>query len=273
MNEILLRWVELPYGVPLLLVTAGLIGGCIGSFLNVVVYRLPLGLSLSHPPSRCPRCEHRIRPWHNIPVLGWVILGGRCRDCRAPISVRYPLVELAVAAIFVAMFAMANYGARAFGGDEHAAIWWPWLAAALLRSLLFTSLLGAALMEYDRSRVPARLFFPVLGVGLALCVVVGMGPLIPQICAPWNEVEAVSGALAGAVVGLAMGGAQRRASASGWIAVGIALDLMVTLLLAAITLACLGVRRLARSEREPWPTAIYWRAIAALATLACLAIW
>src|SRR5690606_33093916 len=59
-------------------------GGTVGSFLNVVVYRVPAGMSVVHPPSRCPNCGHDIRWYDNIPVLGWLWLGGRCRDCREP---------------------------------------------------------------------------------------------------------------------------------------------------------------------------------------------
>ena len=68
-------------------------GGFIGSFLNVVVYRLPAGMSVVAPRSRCPQCLHPIRWFDNVPVLSWFLLGGRCRDCRAAISPRYPLVE------------------------------------------------------------------------------------------------------------------------------------------------------------------------------------
>ena len=69
----------------------------IGSFLNVVAYRLPRGESLAHPPSRCPECGTPIKPYDNVPVLGWLLLRGRCRHCGAPISARYPLVEAVTA--------------------------------------------------------------------------------------------------------------------------------------------------------------------------------
>jgi leader peptidase (prepilin peptidase)/N-methyltransferase len=82
--------------LPLLVV----LGACIGSFLNVVVYRLPRGLSLWHPPSHCPHCQTRLRPWDNVPVFGWLWLRGRCRYCGAGISPRYPLVEAAMAVWF-----------------------------------------------------------------------------------------------------------------------------------------------------------------------------
>src|SRR5687768_9081985 len=74
-----------------------LIGAAVGSFLNVCVARWPLDQSVIRPPSRCPRCETPIKWYDNIPILGWVQLGGKCRNCRAPISVVYPAVELVVA--------------------------------------------------------------------------------------------------------------------------------------------------------------------------------
>ena len=86
-----------PLGLWLVVGYVVFIGGAIGSFLNVVAYRLPLGMSLSRPSSRCPKCEHPIRWYHNVPVVGWLILRGRCYDCGAAIAGRYPLVELFVA--------------------------------------------------------------------------------------------------------------------------------------------------------------------------------
>jgi leader peptidase (prepilin peptidase)/N-methyltransferase len=84
-----------------LLVVAALLGLTIGSFLNVVIYRVPNGKSLVSPSSRCPHCQTPIRNRHNVPVLGWLVLGGRCADCQAPISPRYPLVELFSCLAFV----------------------------------------------------------------------------------------------------------------------------------------------------------------------------
>ncbi len=70
-----------------------ILGSAIGSFLNVVIYRVPLGKSIISPPSSCPKCGARIKPWHNIPILGWIILGGKCANCKKPISIRYPIIE------------------------------------------------------------------------------------------------------------------------------------------------------------------------------------
>lgn len=102
--DLVLRMAELP-GLMAALVVLWLliIGGSVGSFLNVVIYRLPAGLSLVHPSSRCPKCGTPIWFRDNIPVLGWLLLGGKCRACRASISPRYPLVEATIALIFLAL--------------------------------------------------------------------------------------------------------------------------------------------------------------------------
>lgn len=78
-----------------------ILGSSIGSFLNVVVYRVPAGLSVLWPPSRCPKCLHQLGKTENIPVFGWIRLKGRCAHCRSPISMRYPLVEGATGLLFV----------------------------------------------------------------------------------------------------------------------------------------------------------------------------
>jgi leader peptidase (prepilin peptidase) / N-methyltransferase len=86
-------------------ILAALLGLCVGSFLNVVIYRLPRGQSLASPPSRCPKCGKRLSWFDNIPVLSWLVLGGRCRQCGERISVQYPIVEIitAVAAVIVVL--------------------------------------------------------------------------------------------------------------------------------------------------------------------------
>ncbi|WP_246081539.1 prepilin peptidase [Nocardioides litoris] len=80
--------------------TAAVLGLLVGSFLNVVVHRVPAGLSVVHPPSACPGCGHAVRARDNVPVVSWLLLRGRCRDCAEPIAVRYPLVEAGTGAAF-----------------------------------------------------------------------------------------------------------------------------------------------------------------------------
>src|ERR1700677_3289176 len=90
------------------------VGACVGSFLNVVVYRLPRGMSIVSPPSRCPECETPLRRFYNIPVFGWIFLRGKCRYCHKPISARYPIIEAITGSLFIfyyVMFFMLHVGA------------------------------------------------------------------------------------------------------------------------------------------------------------------
>jgi len=89
---------------PTFLTLVGALGASLGSFVNVVAWRLPLGRSLTRPASSCPACGHPVRWRDNVPVLGWFLLGGRCRDCRVAISFRYPLVELTGALLAIAIW-------------------------------------------------------------------------------------------------------------------------------------------------------------------------
>lgn len=122
-------------------ILAGLLGLAIGSFLNVVVYRVPAGLSVVRPPSACPKCGHQIRNRHNLPVLGWLLLRGRCYDCQAPISARYPLVEAATGLLFAAVTA------RLLQVDRG------WLLPALMYSVALAVV--AAMVALDGNRLPA----------------------------------------------------------------------------------------------------------------------
>jgi leader peptidase (prepilin peptidase) / N-methyltransferase len=135
----------------LIVLFSAVFGGAVGSFLNVVVYRLPNGLSLIAPPSHCPICKEPIRWFDNVPVFGWIMLGGHCRHCRCWIPIRYPLVEALTAAMFVALALVED----------------PLAAACPYRLVLLCTLLCSALIEIDGRRPPLRLFVPALIVGIA----------------------------------------------------------------------------------------------------------
>ena len=147
------------------------VGASVGSFLNVVVYRLPAGLNLSSPGSRCPRCLHPIRLRHNIPILGWLMLRGRCADCHLPIATRYPLVELLIGMIFLVVGGVELLGngwnlpisgqtdiRQALSTNE------PWSlgAAVLLHLVLLATLVSAALIDYDGHPIPQRIVLPII---------------------------------------------------------------------------------------------------------------
>ncbi len=140
----------------LLVAWLAIMGLAIGSFLNVVVHRVPRGLSVVSPPSACPNCEHEIRWYDNVPVASWLVLGGKCRDCATPISARYPLVEAGTAVLFAAV------GLR-FG------------LTALLPALLFLAATGfaLALIDMDVQRLPFAITVPATGVVIALLAVAG----------------------------------------------------------------------------------------------------
>lgn len=87
----------------MILILIFIVGACIGSFLNVVIYRVPNERSLL-PSSACPSCGRGIKPWHNVPIVGWLILGGKCANCKSPISWRYPAIELLTAVLFCIVY-------------------------------------------------------------------------------------------------------------------------------------------------------------------------
>jgi len=166
--EILSQGIEVDaFGRWLVIAWCALLGGILGSFLNVVVYRMPRRMSLSYPGSRCPKCAHPIR-WHdNVPVLGWLMLGGKCRDCGAPIAARYPLVEATVAAMSALIAWRVGFGETEPLPEEEL-----YYRLEPLRYLFFMlpscALLAAALIEYDGRRVPLRLLVVPLLVTIAL---------------------------------------------------------------------------------------------------------
>ena len=140
----------------LVLLYAGLVGACVGSFLNVCVYRWPEGLSVVSPPSRCPACETPIRWRDNLPVLGWLLLRGRCRACGARISIQYPLIELATALLWV--LAVVRHGLS-------------WQALGM--ALFFSILLGIALTDARTYTIPDQFTLGGLVLGFAFAIAPG----------------------------------------------------------------------------------------------------
>lgn len=154
-------------------------GLCLGSFVNVLIYRLPLDESIILPRSRCPRCSGPIA-WHdNIPVLSFLLLGGRCRSCREPISWRYPLVEIVVGALAVGL--SLRWGSSL------------WPAAALLAS---AGLVAIALIDWDTTYIPDELSVGLIAAGLLaspLNPILGQGAFVK-----WGRcLPSLTGALAG----------------------------------------------------------------------------
>jgi len=153
-------------------------GASIGSFLNVVIYRTPRGISLLGS-SRCPFCRSKIRFYHNIPVFAWISLRGRCRDCRLPISPRYPLVEFATGMIFLGLAVLELFWEGRnlpgeYGGLRFSVSWlvhhFPLdlVAVYLYHSTLLSILLSWALIKFDGYKLPTFYVILTIAIGLAI---------------------------------------------------------------------------------------------------------
>jgi leader peptidase (prepilin peptidase)/N-methyltransferase len=160
------------------------IGLVVGSFANVCIHRIPRGESIVFPASHCPRCGHAIRPWHNVPLLGYLMLLGRCRDCRAPISPRYPLVEAA-----------------------HGLLWWTLAATrppgpvAFVTLVFLTALVILCLIDLEHQLLPNVITLPGIVLGVA-------ASFLPD--APLTPLESVLSAAGGYLVMAAVGLAWER---------------------------------------------------------------
>ncbi|HET7040499.1 MAG TPA: prepilin peptidase [Gemmatimonadales bacterium] len=160
-------------GEPIVALLGALFGAVLGSFLNVCILRLPAQLSVVTPRSRCPKCGYQLQWFDNIPIFSWLMLGGKCRRCRAPISVQYPLIELVTALVW-AGFA-----------------WWLGPTFAMVRgALFFTLLLGIAMTDAREYIIPDE--FSVGGLVLGLLMALDGG------------FQGIGQALLGAAVGFAL---------------------------------------------------------------------
>lgn len=216
------------------------LGAIVGSFLNVVVYRLPAGLSVVTPGSHCPACRRPIRWFDNVPIFAWLWLRGRCRDCRAPIALRYPIVEFLTAVLFVSIgwphtagWFSRGEGAGQRPGSDIAKATAPTnpsasetaiadesepvtdelrgaVTAAAVHLLLLSTLWAAALIAYDGGPLPRRLFLPAWIVSAlayapewshSTAVYAGLGP--------WRAWQPVLGAAAGVLGGWGIGAVMR----------------------------------------------------------------
>ncbi len=132
-------------------ICAGLLGALIGSFLNVVIWRLPRGESVVSPPSACPACRARIRPYDNVPVVSWLLLRGRCRNCGEPISARYPLVEALTAALMAMVPIFLGTGSE------------QWVGYAMVLVLV-----PLTFIDLDHRILPNKITYPAVPLAIAL---------------------------------------------------------------------------------------------------------
>ncbi|MCF8024560.1 MAG: A24 family peptidase [Desulfobacteraceae bacterium] len=165
---------------PILLFVVFCTGLCIGSFLNVCISRIPRGVSIISPGSRCPACGHPIRFYDNIPVISFLLLGARCRNCKSLISIRYPAVELLTGAM--ACFVVLKYGPG---------------IPALIYFLFIASLMVMAFIDLDCRIIPDRISLTGIVAGLAV------SPFLPEITFTESLIGAAAGG--GSLFAVAMG--------------------------------------------------------------------
>ncbi len=179
---------------PFIAATAFVLGLAFGSFLNVCIYRLPRGMSVVLPSSKCPNCNTPIKFYDNIPVLGWIMLRGRCRACKQPISPRYMVVELLTGALFLACYLKLGL-----------------TLATLKCCVLGFLLLGLIFTDAETKLLPDRLTLPGLALGLVFSVFVPVNDLVSELLVgvihfpvnagiSWHALSFVDAVL-GAVVG------------------------------------------------------------------------
>jgi leader peptidase (prepilin peptidase)/N-methyltransferase len=236
-----------------LLVLSFVVGLCFGSFLNVVIFRLPLGQSLTHPPSRCMGCGYKLRWRDNVPILSWMLLGGKCRKCRAPISIQYPIVELVTGVLFVLVVWLTPVG--------------PLLFSRLIFVCILIALFG---IDLEHQILPNTITLPGIAIGLIFSfiappgwrssligIVIG-GGILYGIAAAYYLVRREEGLGMGDVKMLAMIGAFL-----GWKAV------LVTLVLSSFSGALLGLALIA-AQRGGMRLALPFGTFLALGALAAM---
>jgi leader peptidase (prepilin peptidase) / N-methyltransferase len=145
-------------------VLAGIVGAVVGSFLNVVIHRLPRGESLVHPRSRCPACGAQIAEYDNVPIVSWLVLRGRCRYCGAPISPRYPVVELLTALTFAAVVLVRGF-------DNDLILELPFVAA----------LIALAGIDFDHKLLPNKIVYPLAAYGVIATLLVDRDDLVENL--------------------------------------------------------------------------------------------
>jgi leader peptidase (prepilin peptidase) / N-methyltransferase len=197
----------------------------LGSFLNVVVHRLPRGESLVHPRSRCPSCEKQIAGYDNIPIVSWLVLRGRCRHCGAPISPRYPAVELITALVFVAVVLVRGF-------DDDLILELPFVAA----------LIALAAIDFDHRLLPNKIVYPLAAYGVIATLLVDQDDLVENLIAGAGAFAFLLAAVIAYPRGMGMGDVKL----AGAMGLYLGLSVIPALLVAFLSGSLVGVVILAR---------------------------
>jgi leader peptidase (prepilin peptidase) / N-methyltransferase len=208
---------------------AALLGAVVGSFLNVVIHRLPRGESLASPGSRCPSCGTPIAPFDNVPVLSWLLLRGRCRRCGARISPRYPAVELLTAATFAAVVAVLGF-------DDDLLLQLPFVAC----------LIALAGIDLDHKLLPNKIVYPMAAYGLVATAVVDTGDLVEHLIAGAGGFLFLFAAVFAYPRGMGMGDVKL----AGAMGLYLGLSIVPAMLIAFLTGSLIGLGMIAREGAQ-----------------------
>ena len=231
------------------IVAAGVVGALIGSFLNVVIWRLPRDESIVSPGSRCPSCERPITFYDNVPVVSWLLLRGRCRHCGTQISPRYPLVELLTAAAFALVVAVLGF-------DEQLVLELPFVAC----------LIALAGIDYDHQLLPNKIVYPMAVYGLVATLLVDRDDLLENLIAGAGGFLFLFVALVAYPRGMGMGDVKL----AGAMGLYLGLSIVPAMLIAFLTGTIVGLGIIAREGAEARKKAVPFGVFLALGGIAGL---
>ena len=222
------------------IVAAGVVGALIGSFLNVVIWRLPRDLSIVSPGSRCPACERPIAAYDNLPVVSWLLLRGRCRHCGAAISPRYPLVELLTAAAFAIVLAVRGF-------DSGLVLELPFVAC----------LIALAGIDYDHQLLPNRIVYPMAAYGLVAAFVVDRGDFPEHLAAGAGGFLFLLVALVAYPRGMGMGDVKLAGAMGLYLGLSIIPSMLVAFLAGSIVGLVIVAREGAQARKKAVPFGVF----------------
>jgi leader peptidase (prepilin peptidase)/N-methyltransferase len=222
------------------IVAAGLLGALVGSFLNVVIWRLPRGESVVSPGSRCPACHRPIAPYDNLPIVSWLALRGRCRHCAAPISPRYPLVELLTALAFAAVVAVR-------GVDSGLVLELPFVA----------SLIALAGIDYDHKLLPNRIVYPMTVYGVTATLLVDRDDLVENLIAGAGGFLFLFVALVAYPRGMGMGDVKLAGAMGLYLGLSIVPSMLIAFLAGSVVGLAIIAREGAQARKKAIPFGVF----------------
>jgi leader peptidase (prepilin peptidase) / N-methyltransferase len=221
-------------------VVAGVVGAVIGSFLNVVIHRLPRHESLIRPRSRCPSCGTQIAEYDNVPVISWLVLRGRCRHCGERISARYPAVELITALVFAAVVLVRGF-------DDDLLLELPFVAA----------LIALAGIDYDHKLLPNRIVYPLAVWGVIATLLVDQDDLVEHLIAGAGAFLFLFAAVLAYPRGMGMGDVKLAGAMGLYLGVSVIPAMLIAFLTGSVVGVAIIAREGAAARKKAVPFGIF----------------